>query len=135
VCKSYRTESFVLYNIYYDVCVADIVEKETVRLDSLSNRLATIPLKAEEFRERETSDDRDLSVILSRDFDDRRNEDRFNSQRENFADLYVSRPVSDNGDVIYGDVGPTSPDRYRTADGDDNYNHFEGDTSKQYQCK
>jgi len=40
-------------------------------------------------------------------------DDRFNSQRENFANLYISGTPDDNSDVIYGD---TFREKQRTGD-------------------
>ena len=106
------------------VYAADIVEKEFDELDfsDASNRPATIPLKADDSSS-ERFYERDFDLVVSNNLRHRA-DDRFSSQRENFADLYISRPPNENDDVIYGDV-PGGKQRTSV----DDRNRFAGDGS------
>jgi len=63
-------------------------------------------------------------------------DDRFNSQRENFANLYISGTPEDNADVIYGDT--TSREKQRTGDefAVNDFRHLSGKVNKsgQWSC-
>jgi len=117
----------VLYSAL-NVCSANIVEKEFEDVDSVdtSNRLTTIPLKADN-RNSERSYERNLDLFVTNSLRDAAH-DHFSSQRENFANLYISRPPTENDDVIYGDVArdkqTTSGDNFAVYD-----NRFAGNTS------
>ena len=110
----------------FHACVADIVEKEFDDRQSLDEpgQLTTIPLKTEDVSG-ERSYDRDFNLVVDEQVDN----DRFNSQRENFANLYISGPLrdnDDNGDVVYGSVH-----RRKQSTRDDlavnDFNRFSGD--------
>jgi len=128
ISKSNISSCIPMYNTLHDVHVsvgvADIVEKEFDSREHFdeSNRLSTIPLKMDDVSS-ERSYERDFSF---NDRHDDQADDRFNSQRENFANLYISGLPNDNDDVVYGEV-PRRRQRIGAAFAANDFDHFTGD--------
>jgi len=105
--------------------VAEVVDKLNA-LDA-SQRRVTIPLGRDN-RNSDVADEKDYDLDLRQNLHDS-TDSRFNSQRENFAHLYISAPATDNDDVIYGQVRGREQmtDGRATGFSVDRRSHFAGD--------
>ena len=117
------------YSTTFDarVALADIVEKEYVdKFDSpdTSQQRMRMP-RDEDDRGNERRYDRDFDFVVSNNLRDA-SDNSFNSQRENFANLYISGPPAENDDVIYGQV-PGGKQLTGARFAVDDRNHFAGD--------
>jgi len=113
-------------NVDVDVSLADIVEKEFDSSDTSHQPMRIAPDENEDDRNSERRyHNRDFEFVVSNDLRDA-SDNSFNGQRENFANLYISGPPTENDDVIYGQV----PGRKQLTGGRfavDERDHFTGD--------
>ena len=92
-----------------------------------SNGLSAIPLKTEDNRHNERSYERDFELVVDNNLRGRA-DDHFNSQQENFANLYISAPSTGNDEVIYGAV-PSGKQRTSSGFNVDDHSRYSGDGS------